>query len=418
MAFFVHNAASQKDAIPLIIPLTLNQYITNVTQGNMGLIAERFNVLISEAGLKSAKVFADPEISVSYSNNQDQVLHMGQGIETSISYPVSLGNKREANIKYSRSQTELSRLYLEEFFNNLRADASLSYFNALKSYKLFDLQQDTYRQIAELAQSDSLRLTLGEASEIDAMQSALEAKIQKNRVYESQAELQNAMAELTQWQGKAVGDTMFTPGGEFPVAARIYLLPQLIDNALKNKGNVKIALQNKDVSEKYLRLIKAGRAPEFSLEAAYSINSEARNEIAPAPPYRCISSGITVPLKLSNLNKGALSAAELTYRQNDANIKLAEQQVITLVTQAYNTFMAENKKIEQFSSGLTHQAEKILKGRIYSYKRGETGLTEVLNAQRSFTGLRIEYLETQFSYVTALIELQRASGFWDLSIGN
>jgi len=67
---------------------------------------------------------------------------------------------------------------------------------ALKAQKTYQLQEDTYKQFKKLAQSNSLRLSVGEVNEIDTVQSALEAKAQLNEVYQSKAEMQNALADL------------------------------------------------------------------------------------------------------------------------------------------------------------------------------------------------------------------------------
>ncbi len=50
-----------------------------------------------------------------------------------------------------------------------------------------------------------------------------------------------------------------------------------------------------------------------------------------------------------------------------------------------------------------------------SGQKGETGLVEVLNAQRSYAELRMNHIEALFDYTVALINLEKASGIWDLN---
>ncbi|MNV75568.1 hypothetical protein D3C71_1688670 [compost metagenome] len=59
-------------------------------------------------------------------------------------------------------------------------------------------------------------------------------------------------------------------------------------------------------------------------------------------------------------------------------------------------------------------AQKVLDGKVYSYKRGETSLLEVLTAQRTFNDVQQSYLETLNIYGNALLELERAAGIWDI----
>ena len=159
----------QKEAIFPSRPVTLSQYLVSVMKGNLGYIAEQFNVSIAVAELKAARVFPDPEISLAYSNNEDKKLQMGQSFEAGMSYPVSLGNKRGANVSLAKSQLELSQLILDTYFQNLRAEAALSYFSGLRSKKIYLLQKEIGEQLTRLAITDSIRFSTGEASEIDAL---------------------------------------------------------------------------------------------------------------------------------------------------------------------------------------------------------------------------------------------------------
>jgi len=226
--------------------------------------------------------------------------------------------------------------------------------------------------------------------------------------------MQNALINLTRLEGKKFNDTINDPVGDFPFKHRDFNLDDLLINAVRNRADLMVAVKNKEVSDKYLNLLKANRAFEFSLEAGYSYNSIVKNEIAPAPAYNGLSAGLAIPLKFSNLNKGSVESAELAIRQSQTFYEETESQIISEVMQAYNDFIAQNKKLEHYNLGLIEDAGKILQGRIYSYQHGESGLIDVLNARRTYTELRLNYIEALFDYSTALIELERASGIWDL----
>jgi cobalt-zinc-cadmium efflux system outer membrane protein len=72
--------------------------------------------------------------------------------------------------------------------------------------------------------------------------------------------------------------------------------------------------------------------------------------------------------------------------------------------------------VEQFNTGLLDEAETVLKKKIYSYERGETGILELLNAQRTYNDVQINYSETLYNCAVALVELQRACGIWDVEM--
>lgn len=77
-------------------------------------------------------------------------------------------------------------------------------------------------------------------------------------------------------------------------------------------------------------------------------------------------------------------------------------------------YKAAQQQATQFKNGLLTEAQKVLDGKIYSYKRGETSLLEVLNAQRTYNDVQQNYYQSLFNYASALITLERSAGIWDL----
>lgn len=411
----IQVAYSQEEIIYKNNPVTLSEFLSDVMQGNLEYIAGQFNVSIAEAELKAAKVFPDPEVSVGYSNNENRTLQMGQSVEAGISYPINFGNKRGAGIALASSNHELSQLLLNAYFQNLRADAALSYFATLRDYRIYELQKNIYEQLSRLAYADSIRLKNGETTGLDALQSSLEARSQLTYVFQSRADMQNASVNLMRLQGKTNFDILDNPSDGFPYKGYDFKLNELLQNAVENRAELLAAIKNKEVSEKNLRLLKANRAFEISLETGYSYNSIVKNEIAPAPAYNGLSAGITIPFKFSSINKGSVEAADMAIKQSQTIISDTELQITSEVIQAYNNFIAQNKKLEHYNQGLIEDAGKILQGRIYSYQNGESGLLDVLNAQRTYIELQLNHLEALFDYTSALIDIERAAGIWDLS---
>ena len=189
-----------------MVPLSYRGYMQKVTEGNLEYAAERLNVDMSEAQVVASKVFNDPNLSVSYFNNENNSLQMGEGVEVELSKTFSFG-KRGANIALARSESELSKALLADYFRNLRADATVSYLEALKQYELYKVKQNAYENIRQLAESDSVRFTLGKIMEIDAIQSRLEAGILKNELLQAETDLHNAFSNLNLLTGSVAHDT-------------------------------------------------------------------------------------------------------------------------------------------------------------------------------------------------------------------
>lgn len=390
------------------VALSLNDFLSGVTRGNLEYIANSFNLSIAEAELKAARVFADPEVAVEYANNEDWSMQMGQSLSAAVSYPFSLGNKRGATIGVARTRMELEQYLLEAWLQDLKAEASLAYYACLRDLQIYKLEEDTYLRMQELARADSLRFITGEIPEIDAVRTRLEAHARLYELKRLRSDLDNSLLNLSRLQGRLPGDTLYVPSGDFPVLSGQLILGELTRRALEHRADLNAAIKSGELSEKELRLLRAERAPEFSLEASYSHNSIVVNEIAPAPEHRSYAAGLVIPIKLSSMNRGAMMAASLAVEQSETIRKDVENLIITEVTQAYNVYAVINRQIENYSRDLIESAERILDGRIFLYQRGETGLIDVLEAQRTYNEMKMQYYQIMYDYAAAITELRRA----------
>lgn len=396
-------------------PLSYRQYMERVTAGNLEYAAERLNVDISDAEVIASKMFNDPNLSVSYFNNENNSLEMGEGVEVEFSKTFSFG-KRGANIALARSESELSRALLADYFRNLRADATVSYLEALKQYELYKVKQNAYDNIRQLAESDSVRFKLGKIMEIDAIQSRLEAGILKNELIQSETDLHNAFSNLNLLTGSVAHDTLFIPEASLHLPPRDFVLADLISTASVNRADLVAALKNREVASRALKVTRRERNTDVDLSIAISKNTRVRNEEAPAPPFTGVTAGIAIPLKFSNFNKGAVRAARFREQQAETQYRQALLQVQTEVVQAYRSYQSLMQQVGHYENGMLQAAREVIDGKVYSYNRGEVSLLEVLDAQRTFDDVQAQYIETLFNYSTALVELEKSAGVWDVEL--
>jgi cobalt-zinc-cadmium efflux system outer membrane protein len=390
--------------------LTFEEYIENVKNANINYLVEKYNVDIAEALVKAAKVFPDPELSVSYTNNQNWNLQMGYGIDAELSFTLELGGKRKARIRAARSEREMAEALLEDYFRNLQADAAIAYLTALKQQALLRIQQSSCRQMAALAQADSLRFLLGDITEVDARQSKLEAATMHNAMLAEEGALHETLVQLALMQGTITATLPDSVAGTLNYPRRHFDLPALVATAQENRADRQAALRSRELSQNNLRLAKANRMIDLGLNLGASYAAEVRNETAPAPAFTGLTAGIALPLKFSSANKGALRAAQLAVAQSEKQDEAIATQIASEVVQAYHRYETACRQVAQFNTGLRDDAALILQKKSYGYTRGETSILDVLNAQRTYNEVQTTFTETLYNCAVALIELQRACG--------
>jgi outer membrane protein, heavy metal efflux system len=392
--------------------LDYKEYIEMVKNNNLEYAAEKLNISISEAAIEAVKVFNDPYLTVDWTRDSENSSQTGYGFSSELEKTIELGGKRKARIDLTRSEKELTKALVADFFRNLQAEATLVYLEAMKQRQLFMVSNNSYQTMRKLYESDSIRLRLGSIMEIDAIQSKLEAGILHNELIHVNAEWKNSLFQISLMTGISKTDTLYLPSDHLHNVFRNFSLINLKTEARNNRADLLAALLNKDVSQKKLILSRKERNTDIDLKLGYS-NSYFTDKTVPTSTG--ITAGIAVPLKFSNIYKGEVKMAEAMVQQAEELYKHAELQIETEISQAWELYQDYCKQLEHFNKGLLEDAENVKRGKIYSYQRGETSLLEVLNAQRTYNEIQSAYYEARFNQAAALVNLEKAAGIWDIN---
>jgi cobalt-zinc-cadmium efflux system outer membrane protein len=396
---FAAFAQSQNSMDGMNPILSFHEYLNQVGKKNLNFLAEKYNVDIAEAEMIAQKVLPDPDLEFEAA---DETFTLG------LAYNLELGNKRGARVRLAKSQSELEKLVLEYYYQELRAEAANLFLDAIQQRELLTVKKSSYEYMLQLSHSDSIRFRLGEITETDARQSKLEAATLLNDVFEQEAVYKSTLVLLNQFMGRT-SDTLNIPSGKWDTLNREYILPELTSLGLTTRIDLFAANKNIEVVTNQHKLVKAERKMDLGL----SLNYE-RDWHGFLPPSRSFTAGISIPLKFSNLNKGAVKAAQFGIEQSKIQQQNMELQIKSEISQAFFHFEAAKKKLRQYQSGLLDESHKILDGMVYKYKRGETSIMEVLIAQRTYNEVQEQYLETMKGYVSSLVELQKTCGIWDI----
>jgi cobalt-zinc-cadmium efflux system outer membrane protein len=381
---------------------------------NQAYCAEKLNVPISEALYKASKAIQNPSLSATYGNNSDWKKQMGQSVELEVSQPITFG-VISARKQVAKNEAKIASTNLDDYLLNLKAEASVSFIEALLARDLSQIACQTYQNMQRLASGDSVRFVKGDISEYDMLQTRIEARMAQQDYLSAVAAYNNNLVTLDLFAGnptrgtKAIEGQLANPGKEYTIA-------ELTEIALMHRPDLKSAQQSVSLAESQARLVKRERLPEVEVSLGMSINSEVRNEIAPAPKYTGYTAGISLPLPFSNVNKGNIKASQLSIQQSQLQAEALENQMVSEIMQALNNYHMAQHNAKTYTEELIHDAEKILQGRIYAYQRGETSLIEVLAAQETYNDVRKNYAEALSQCMTAWIELQKVTGLLEIEI--
>lgn len=387
--------------------LDYTTYIDSVQRHNVGLRAQRLATQIAEAEVHAARATDDPTLSVEYGNNSDWSILMGQSASVEISKPIAPG-KRLARIAVAKSGLALSQAEYDDFWRNMRADATIEFYDALLAKEMLAIGLRALANIQSLAQSDSLRFARGEISEIDMLQSRLEQTRTQQEVSRRRTDYSNALVVLDERCGSPQGGTRDVDGRlEAPVFG--YSLDELLRQALEHRGDMRAANCERELVAQEERLAIRERRGDIELALSANYNTRVRNEEAPAPQFMGYAVGLSIPLPSTSVNRGVRDANRLRCQQADINSQAVEVAIRAEVLRAYNNYQSALSRAQAFAGSMMADAQQVLDGRLYAYQRGDSSLLDVLMAQETFNQLQEEFASSLYDCMTALAELQRVS---------
>lgn len=396
------------------VQISYIDYIKRVTDNNLELAAEKLNLNIADAKIEISKLFNDPSIGVGYSNVDIAGKKMGSAVSFEISKTLSPG-KRAAAIDAAITEKQMSIALLKDYMNNLVSEATLLWIEVIRQQRIYSVEKETYHKIKELAAKDSIRLTKGDINETDAVQSIIEAGKMYHDLLSREAEMHNLQFRLSKFCSVSGTDTIFVPASRILRHQRVKPLNEIVSIVMENRADLAAAEADVRLSEKLLKIAQISRRPDIDVSVGVNLNRRAYNMEAPSPPHSEVYMGLSIPIQISkSLYRGEIRQAEALRQQSVIRYQNALLQIESDVVEAYNLYIAKDRQLKSYSDGLLLQAKRVLEEKKRGYNSGETPFLEVLDAQRTYDEILISYYNTFYDKTAALINLERAAGYWDL----
>ena len=393
--------------------ISFKTFLQEVERSNLDYAAQRYSVSIAEAQLTAARVYPNPTLQSGYSTD---VSHEKQATAYAggISQTVLLGGKIRARTEVAKSNLLVNAAQLEDFFRNLRAAATNAYVDGLSGQLSLERKKRSLETLERLVASNQERLRAGDIGEVDLLQSRVAALQARSDFLAVESTFEQSLIGLTDLLGNRDQRVLFNPRGTLQVPPLRLALEELIATALVKRGDVLAAERGREGARAQYNLTRANRVPDVDVGVGVIHSTRITNTIDPAPPWNSLALTLSVPIPLSNINKGDLMAAKFGEAQADKAAEAIELKAVTEVRQAYTRYNLARVAVSQYSGELLQDADTVLEAKLYSYRRGSASLLEVLDAQRANNDAYLAYFAALSEQAKSLVAVEQAAGIWDV----
>ncbi len=396
------------------LSLSLSEFLAGVAQNNLEYAAQRYNVSISEAQVAKAKVFPNPTLAVGASRDATRQ-DMPSTVSLGLTQTFLTAGKRKAGIEVAEHNYAAAAATLEDFFRNLRADATNAVIDALAARLIVVRKKRTSEALDRLVEANEKRFRAGDLSETDVTQSRVEALQFHSELLAAEATLQTAEIALSQFLGKGDPSMVVTPVGSLEVPAKTFVLGDLEKGALEKRSDVVSARQAVEACLAGVKLAKANRVPDIDLGLSWQRNFASNNLISPSPQFDQIGLSVSIALPVFNALRAELTMAQLASEQTEKNFQATRLKADIEVRQAFARYQLATARMATYKGAALKEALSVLEAKLYGFQRGQVTLLEVLNAQREENNVYLTYYDALTEYAKALVTLEQAAGIWDIN---
>jgi outer membrane protein, heavy metal efflux system len=406
------NADSQP--IHPLAPLTLAQFLTEVATSNLDLAAQRYNISIAKAQVVAANVSPNPIAQFGYNSNipsRDQSVTYNEGL----SEEIELGGKRKFRVSVAQKNLLSTSATVDDFFRQLRGSAATAFVTALGDRMIVAEKQRAYRSLESLAQANVKRLSEGDLGETDTNQARLNASQAKGDLAAAISTQSTDLFALLQLIGKS-RSAVRQPAGNLEFANRDFPLNTLLTLYQDQRPDVKAAQYAYAAAQSSIKLAGANRIPDPTVGLGYQENTAIHNKLNPSPSYNSFNLTVSVPLPIFNSYRGEYEQAQYAALQAQKTLDSTRLKAELDIRSNYARYQNAKRQLAQYGPVSIALAEKVLQSKLTSYKLGATSLLDLLQAQKDDTDTHLSQITALTERANALIALEQACNFWDLSL--
>lgn len=386
--------------------LSLQKALQQARSSNPVLIAEQYNMNMAESDIITSKLRPNLKLNnqtLQLANQDHFAQNTGWGnsknqqVWWQLTKTFQLPSQREYKVGYAQQNYLLSQKNYTETERNLFHGVANKWLEVWIAQKQLDILLLANKNIDSLAHINKLRYEKQVITQSDLLRTELLADQYQIQIETAERNYNNELKRLKLELG--MNDSLAIDTSSTVILSLPAQLDSLIKEAYSRRADLQVAQGNIELANTNMKLQKSLALPQPELGMIYN----PQNNI----PY--VGFYGTIDLPFFSRNQGEIKKSLYLKAQTQQNLTTIEKTIETEVSNAYGTYLTQQKNIEHYKKILI-QSERILSSVRYSYLKGSTTIIDLLEAQRSWLDTRQQYYNTEMEYRKATIELLFVTG--------
>jgi outer membrane protein, heavy metal efflux system len=394
------------------LAITEQQAIALFYQRNLSLIAANFNIEDAQAQEIIAAAIPNPVFSFTISSLNPNMARQQYSntalpaVSPQIQQLIETAGKRRLRIESSGLATEAVNFDLKDTARVLTNAVRRSYYSLLLAQKNAAVASDNFERYREILRVNGIRLKAGDISATDFTRIEVESLKAQGDQDQARSALNQARADLLLLLGWPENSMEISAVEAWPSAAPNIALAgqdQLVEQALEQRPDLKAARVRIEQAGKMLTLANRLAVPDVTVSAFYQ--RDPGNFFTDSGGV-----GVSVPLPLFYRQEGEISRARVGLNSAELALKQTEQGVQTEVMKALAAWQSADAIAQRFETAVVKRIETLRKAQEIAYQKGAVGLLDLIDAERNYKAMMLDYYTALANRSNAWADLLMAYG--------
>jgi cobalt-zinc-cadmium efflux system outer membrane protein len=319
--------------------------------------------------------------------------------DVSIDQPLEWPGMRKARQQAAEAGLAGAAAALDEARLIVLADVKVAFYQLLLAQRDLELTMQTLTLAQDLYRSIQARVDAGQARPFEAIKANVEVQKMSKDLSRAENTLVAARVKLDRLTSGGLGAD-FTIQGDFESSRRPLNRQDLITYALEQHPTLRRLGKLSERAEHSITQERQSVIPSVTVSGLF------RQEAAETAYLGQLS----VPLPLWYRRQGHIAAAIAAKERTEADRVRAQNELVTAITEHAQEVRTASQQIDVFEKGLLKQAEEALRIARISFQQGAAGILDLIDAQRVYRQMLLEYAEARAALSIALARLERWTG--------
>lgn len=385
------NAQAQK-------PLTINELIGIALESSPQVLAARDQAKAIKGQLSSARAIPNPdfELNTGQQRSVSGPLTTGNVSSWSVTQPLDMPytryprvNAAEANVRAADAariafEIEMISRVQQRFYELMRRDAEL---------KAAEEDLSLTKQIRDRMQ---IRYDVGDTARFELIRAQTEFLNAQINAESSKLRLEQAKSQLRQVVGHQLPADYEVVSQPFKIEP-LPPLPILLSELRTQSPELLRAKAEVEATESRLSFEQNSRLPRLSIKA------QQYND----PNFTDRLYGLVVSIPIWDFKGGQIAEAQANASKAKNQLNAQNQSLEQQMETAYKLYQMTSYQVKILDQDVVQLASSAQRIAEVSYRYGERGMLEYLDAQRTFRVARNDLIKARFDLASVVTEIQR-----------